>query len=851
MKNKNIFHNAKFISLIIVVVLLSSTLTAATIVNKNENKTENTLLKNQDCSSDLIDKKVDLITEGKSDITGNVNEKDVQQGSQDATENIIEDNGLNDNSEQNKDKVDVPKESLNEPEECETQLIISPNSILEENEGKKIFGFDTEGTSYTNIENRIAGSWGEVIHGNGTAENIKAFLCAVDGYGNYTGSATAGLYTYVNNDDAGELLLNGQTEEKQITINENTTKWIQFNFTNKKPTIVNGTKYFCMISLENTCGNAKLMAKSNDPGYSIYKMVAYSSTLPSLLVDENGSSYHRSIYCSYIPVQENRPPVANNDYIKLNEDHQNLKIDVMKNDFDYDGDEIRITNVSEPYFGRVEIIYENNAITVLPLGGIAVSYTPNKDYFGEDKFQYTITDGKGNFAEAIVYLKVNPINDPPVAVDDKSKCIEDTQNHIIDVLKNDYDIEGDFFDIFSISKKPEFGEAEIINKNNMTTSNVNHLSSYISYTPNRNFFGEDKFIYSIRDKNGAKSEAIVYISVEGVNDPPFVPNYIYPENGSKNIEINVELQWLGGDPDGDNVTYDVYLYSENLMELRNGNQKQNNYHIENLEYDTKYFWKVVARDEHGEETEGPIWNFKTLKKSDSQPGGSSGSTSGGSSLPENKKPIADLTLGLPYLGFIDESITFDGSLSCDPDGEIVEYEWSFGDGAYLTGEIVSYSFDSQGIYTVSLKVTDDKGGMDINKTLVEIFKSNIPPNKPKIFGYKTIQNNEAYSFAVLSDDLDKDKLKYIFDWGDGTRSETEFLDGSRSKGTDFRHIWKEPGEYTITIIVSDNQSTSTNEMNIIVEENYIEYYTIILIGLLIAAVFLSTLFAIKLKDKKK
>jgi WD40 repeat protein len=54
-------------------------------------------------------------------------------------------------------------------------------------------------------------------------------------------------------------------------------------------------------------------------------------------------------------------------------------------------------------------------------------------------------------------------------------------------------------------------------------------------------------------------------------------------------------------------------------------------------------------------------------------------------------------------------ITFDASASLDPDGEIIEYRWDFGDGSreYLTR--VTHVYASAGTFRARLTVTDDKG----------------------------------------------------------------------------------------------------------------------------------------------
>lgn len=58
---------------------------------------------------------------------------------------------------------------------------------------------------------------------------------------------------------------------------------------------------------------------------------------------------------------------------------------------------------------------------------------------------------------------------------------------------------------------------------------------------------------------------------------------------------------------------------------------------------------------------------------------------------------------------MNEPVAFDASCSNDPDGEIAEYNWDFGDGTTGQGREVSHRFSSAGTYTVSLTVVDNDG----------------------------------------------------------------------------------------------------------------------------------------------
>jgi PKD repeat protein len=58
--------------------------------------------------------------------------------------------------------------------------------------------------------------------------------------------------------------------------------------------------------------------------------------------------------------------------------------------------------------------------------------------------------------------------------------------------------------------------------------------------------------------------------------------------------------------------------------------------------------------------------------------------------------------------YVGEQVTFDASKSLD-DGQIVSYEWNFGNGSTATGTIAHASYSKEGTYDVGLKLTDNDG----------------------------------------------------------------------------------------------------------------------------------------------
>jgi hypothetical protein len=95
------------------------------------------------------------------------------------------------------------------------------------------------------------------------------------------------------------------------------------------------------------------------------------------------------------------------------------------------------------------------------------------------------------------------------------------------------------------------------------------------------------------------------------NSPPYMPSNPNPPNGS--TEPQGWIYWTGGDPDGDPVTYDLYFGKANPPLLIACNITDTIYVPGFMEYNTTYYWRIVARDNHNASTEGPLWWFKTPK----------------------------------------------------------------------------------------------------------------------------------------------------------------------------------------------------------------------------------------------
>jgi PKD repeat protein len=141
-----------------------------------------------------------------------------------------------------------------------------------------------------------------------------------------------------------------------------------------------------------------------------------------------------------------------------------------------------------------------------------------------------------------------------------------------------------------------------------------------------------------------------------------------------------------------------------------------------------------------------------------------------------------------------QPVAFDGSASSDPDGSIATYSWNFGDGDGATGATPSHTFAHAGEYTVTLEVTDDEGGTAEISHLVSV--AGVTP--VAAFTVSTASPTAAQPVVFDgSTSLDSDGSIAAYGW--------DFGDGRAGAGSTPAHAFAHPGEYTVTLTVTDDE----------------------------------------------
>jgi PKD repeat protein len=163
-------------------------------------------------------------------------------------------------------------------------------------------------------------------------------------------------------------------------------------------------------------------------------------------------------------------------------------------------------------------------------------------------------------------------------------------------------------------------------------------------------------------------------------------------------------------------------------------------------------------------------------------------------------------------GPIPFQVRFDAGESESLKGTIINYEWDFGDGSDIqTGKSVSHIFQTPGVYTVTLNVTDDLGMKSSSNVQVDVKPVSSPPEAAlttdPAYDTATMRLSGVLPFNVSFDasssiDADNDIVDYKWDFnGDGQIDQ---------EGVKASYIFEEAKNYQMTLTVTDSENQSSD-----------------------------------------
>ena len=166
----------------------------------------------------------------------------------------------------------------------------------------------------------------------------------------------------------------------------------------------------------------------------------------------------------------------------------------------------------------------------------------------------------------------------------------------------------------------------------------------------------------------------------------------------------------------------------------------------------------------------------------------------------NDRPRAVLA-ATPLSAQTNESILFNGSLSMDVTGGIMDYNFTFGDGAgtgWVPSPAVAHSYPHSGSYTATLLARDSYGAISNMASLVVSVLNRGPTaspscNQSRVLTFEPVQ--------LLSNASDPDGPFYI-QW--------DFGDRSSSASADPVHNYSKSGTYDVLLSVRDDEGATAN-----------------------------------------
>ena len=204
---------------------------------------------------------------------------------------------------------------------------------------------------------------------------------------------------------------------------------------------------------------------------------------------------------------------------------------------DIDGDNLTFSLDSDAANGSVVI------------DGSFATYTPNANYFGDDSFTFSVSDGLES-SSASVTLSVTAVNDAPVVAAVSDVSFDEDGSGSVSLTADDVD--GD-----DLSYNVTGGSSILVSLD----------SNVATFNAPQDYNGSEQFTVSVTDGEYVASQVIT-VTVDAVNDAPVlsaIGNRAIDEDGVLNILLSAT------DVEGDALSYSI-SEGVNVTAVLSGNE---------------------------------------------------------------------------------------------------------------------------------------------------------------------------------------------------------------------------------------------------------------------------------------
>jgi len=289
---------------------------------------------------------------------------------------------------------------------------------------------------------------------------------------------------------------------------------------------------------------------------------------------------------------------------------------------------------------------------------------------------------------------------------------------------------------------------------------------------------------TVTDDDGSSASAARSVTVDD-NDGP-IPDLQGPSEVSLGADVTYDATW-SSDPDGSVTGYEWSITHDGSTESATGGTVTTTWNSVG-----EYTVSVDVTDDDGTTSTGT----RTVTVVD-----------------PTQDPVVQSLTTTPETPTTADTVTAIADAS-DPDGgDVVAYDWDFGDGTSTTtqsGE-AAHDYTSPGDYQLTCTVTDDEDQTATETTTVSVTRDTDDPVVSGMsFSPSQPRATESITISAQASDPDGGSVvEYAFDFGDGTSTT-----GTEDTVT---HTYDSAGAYQIVVTVTDDEgetATAAQELAI-------------------------------------
>jgi PKD repeat protein len=394
------------------------------------------------------------------------------------------------------------------------------------------------------------------------------------------------------------------------------------------------------------------------------------------------------------------------------------------------------------------------------------SWTPTLLQAETYQVTFTVSDGKGGTDSETITITVNNVNRVPVITSTPTTTATEDVLYTYDVDVSDPDADDVF--IFLVS-----------GPSGMSIIPSTGLISWIP-TDAQAVTGTHSVTAQVSDQKGGIALQTFSITVSRVNDAPISND----QSISTNEDTAVGITLTASDEEGGTLTFSLVSNPSNGVLTGSGASLT---YTPNVNFNGQDSFTFKANDGTSDS------NIATITIS-------VGSVNDG----------PNVQILQPHSTFVEGEVVFVNSSASDVENDPLTFTLNFGDGTILTGNVVNnqvianYIYNTPGIYTLSITVTDTGGLTDTDTVQVTILPFTVNIITDKTSGLKPLTVN-------FDSSLNGGNGPFTYSWD----FNSDGIVDSTSKNP--IALFKEDGIFIVTLTVTDadgDKSTNTLQINV-------------------------------------